>query len=192
VSALAGGTAPAALLDVELARGRWVAQEAKVARLYAAFFDRAAETGGLEYWSARLAAGANISVVAESFARSPEFVATFGSGTHAAFVDLVYRNVLGRAPGAGDVDYWVGRIQAGKTRGWVMAAFSESAEGRATLAPETDPVVISYALTGTSWTGQAFDDAVAWLRAGGGRRTVVEAARTDPAFATRSLPPAPF
>jgi hypothetical protein len=188
VSALASGTSPAALLDEELARGRWAAQEAKVARLYAAFFDRAAETAGLQYWSARLAAGANISVVAESFARSPEFRATFGQGTHAAFVDLVYRNVLGRAPGAGDVEYWVGRINAGKTRGWVMAAFSESAEGKATLAPETDPVVISYALTGTSWTGQPFDDAVAWLRAGGTRRTVVEAARTDPASAQLSPP----
>jgi hypothetical protein len=69
-----------------------------------------------------------------------------------------------------------------------MAAFSESAEGRATLAPKTDPVVISYALTGASWTGQPDDDAVAWLRSGGSRRTVVEAARTADAFATRPLP----
>jgi hypothetical protein len=182
-TALAGGTPPAQLVDVELARGRWAAQEAKVARLYAAFFDRPAETDGLAYWSARLAGGAQISVVAESFARSPEFRARFGAGTHAAFVDLVYRGVLGRAPGAGDVDYWVGRIQAGKTRGWVMAAFSESAEGRATLAPKTDPVVISYALTGSSWVGQPYEDALAWLRAGGSRRTVVEAARTSAAFA---------
>ncbi|HEX7133299.1 MAG TPA: CotH kinase family protein [Iamia sp.] len=183
-TALAGGTPPAALIDTELARGRWAAQEAKVARLYAAFFDRPAETDGLVYWSARLAAGAQISVVAESFARSPEFRARFGSGSDAAFVDLVYRGVLGRAPGSGDVAYWVGRIQAGKTRGWVMAAFSESAEGRATLAPKTDPVVISYALTGAAWTIQPYEDAVAWLRAGGSRRTVVEAARTDAAFAT--------
>lgn len=187
-SALGSGTAPAALVDVELARGRWQAQEAKVARLYAAFFDRPAESGGLVYWSQRLAAGAQISVVAESFARSPEFRARFGAGTHAAFVDLVYRNVLGRAPGAGDVDYWVGRITAGKTRGWVMAAFSESTEGRATLAPKTDAVVISHALLGTAWSGQAYEDAVAWLRAGGSRLTVVEAARTASAFATRPVP----
>jgi hypothetical protein len=187
-SAVGSGTAPAALVDVELARGRWQAQEAKVARLYAAFFDRPAESDGLVYWSQRLAAGAQISVVAESFARSPEFRARFGAGTHAAFVDLVYRNVLGRAPGAGDVDYWVGRIQAGKTRGWVMAAFSESTEGRATLAPKTDPVVISHALLGTAWSGQAYEDAVAWLRAGGSRLTVVESARTAASFATRPVP----
>jgi hypothetical protein len=182
-TALAGGTPPAELIAVELGRGRWVAQEAKVARLYAAFFDRPAETAGLAYWSSRLAAGANISVVAESFARSPEFRARFGAGTHAAFVDLVYRGVLGRAPGPNESTYWVGRLQAGKTRGWVMAAFSESPEGRSTLAPKTDPVVVSYALLGRSWLGQPHDDAVAWLRAGGSLRTVVEAARTSTAFA---------
>lgn len=184
-SALAGGARPAALLDEALAGGRWAAQEAKVARLYAAFFDRPAETAGLAYWADRLARGASISVVAESFARSPEFRERFGAGSDGAFVDLVYRNVLGRSPDAEGRAYWVGRLRAGKTRGWVMAAFSESPEGRSHLAPVTDPVVIAYALTGDAPTGQAHAEAVAWLRAGGSRLTLVEAARSSPAFPTR-------
>lgn len=184
--ALGAGTTPASLLDELIAApaGRWALREAKVARLYTAFFDRPAETGGLEYWSSALASGRSIAWVAESFARSPEFRTRFGAGTDAAFVELVYGNVFGRAPDAAGLDYWVGRLEAGKTRGWVVAAFSESPEGRQRLGVVADPIVIAYALTGAAPTSTEHAAAVAWLRAGGSRLTLVEAGRSAAAFAT--------
>lgn len=184
-SALAAGTVPSALVEQVLDGGRWQTSVAKVARLYTAFFARPSDTSGLQFWSARLDAGVGISVVAQAFARSPEFAQRFGAVSDTAFVTLVYRNVLGREPDASGLAHWVGRLEAGRTRGWVMAAFSESAEGRRLLAPTTDPVVAHVALVGTSPTRAWWDDAAAWLRAGGSRRTVIESVRTSDAFAAR-------
>jgi hypothetical protein len=44
-------------------------------------------------------------------------------------VSLVYQNVLGRAPDAGGLAYWVSELDLGhRTRGQLMLAFSESVE----------------------------------------------------------------
>ena len=48
---------------------------------------------------------------------------------NAQFVTLVYNNVLGRAPDAFGLSYWVGQLDGGlMTRGQVMVGFSESPE----------------------------------------------------------------
>lgn len=179
------GAPPAALIAFTLAGSDSARREARVARLYSAFFGRRADLAGLRYWADRLAAGASISVVAESFARSPEFRDRFGDGTHAEFVELVYRNVLGRAPDQAGLAYWTDRIEAGRTRGWVMAAFSESPEGVARLAPGADVVVASAALLGSTPSRATYDEAIAWRRAGGTAGTVLESLRSSDAFGSR-------
>ena len=51
----------------------------QVAKLYIVFFGRAPEAGGFFYWTQTLAKGQPISVIAESFSNSPEFVSQYGS-----------------------------------------------------------------------------------------------------------------
>ena len=56
-------------------------------------------------------------------------VSRYGALDDAQFVNLLYANVLGRAPDAGGLAFWVGELDAARrTRGRVMLGYSESAE----------------------------------------------------------------
>ncbi len=103
-----------------------------VIRLYLAYFDRAPDHGGLEYWLKKRAAGTKLEVASQSFANSSEFTNTYGKLDDTAFVTLVYQNVLDRTPEPGGLQYWVSRLEAKTiTRGKLMTSFSESNEHKA-------------------------------------------------------------
>ncbi len=104
------------------------ARIAQIDRLYRAHFDRAGDAGGLTYWFQRLKTGSSIADVATAFSTSPEFLATYGELDDAAFIDLIYQNVLGRAPDAEGRAHWIGVLAGGASRGVVMTNFSDSAE----------------------------------------------------------------
>ena len=113
-----------------------------VARLYLAYFLRAPDPGGLTYWIGQKRDGKSEYAISDYFASSSEFKATYGSLSNAAFVTLVYENVLDRAPDPGGDAYWVGQLDsATKTRGQVMVGFSESSEYKTLAQPEVDVAV---------------------------------------------------
>ena len=75
-----------------------------------------------------------------AFATSPEFGQAYGALDDEAFVDLVYANVLDRAPDAGGRAFWLDQLARGRTRGSLMALFSDSPEFvdvTGTVAPES-------------------------------------------------------
>jgi hypothetical protein len=102
--------------------------EARISRLYEAFFLRTPEAEGLSYWTAQADAGVKLEVIASAFAQSAEFQGTYGELDHHQFVELVYANVLGREPDNDGMTYWVGMLEGGLDRGTAMVGFSESAE----------------------------------------------------------------
>ena len=81
--------------------------------------------------------------MAEEFVWSAEFQTLYGVTTSdnylvgndvEAVVDLFYRNVLGRAPDQGGLDYYASTIVAqDKTGGQVLAEIADSAENRTNL-----------------------------------------------------------
>lgn len=98
-------------------------------RLYTAYFLRAPDTNGFTYWTNALNGGQSLASISGYFAGSPEFVGRYGSLGNSAFVDLIYQNVLGRAPDAGGKAYWVNLLDTRRQgRGAVMLNFSNSAE----------------------------------------------------------------
>ena len=114
--------------------------DGQIERLYQAFFRRSPDATGFVHWRFQRASGMSLNAVADSFASSAEFQATYGSLSNGAFVDLVYQNVLGRSADAQGPAFWVGQLAAGVSRGAVMTGFSESPEMVArtgTVAPTT-------------------------------------------------------
>ncbi len=101
---------------------------AEVRRLYLAYFLRDPDQAGWQYWVDERNGGATLISVADAFAQSAEFTATYGAATDAQFVDLVYANVLERPADAEGHAYWLGQLQAGVSRGEIMTGFSNSAE----------------------------------------------------------------
>lgn len=146
-----------------------------VARLYLAYFGRAPDYEGLDYYIGERDRGEPLDAIAEEFAGSEEFGARYGTLDNAAFVDRVLRNIFGFPGDAAQIAHWAGELDSGRmTRGQVMLMFSETPGYRAITANE---VFVSMAYAEA--LGRAPDPAdlarwVAFLDAGNPRRAVVE------------------
>jgi hypothetical protein len=102
--------------------------QAKITRLYQAFFGRAPDSAGLAHWSGLHAGGAGLDDIAGFFVESAEFASTYGALTDEQFIDLVYANVLQRSPDQEGRNFWLAAVAGGADRGEIMVQFSESAE----------------------------------------------------------------
>ncbi len=110
----------------------------QVERLYRAFLLRGGDGAGLRFWVDQIADGGSLGDVADSFAASAEFTQRYGTLDDDAFVDLLYRNVLDRVPDDAGFTYWRGLLDAGESRGDIVAAMSaapEFVQRTGTLAP---------------------------------------------------------
>jgi len=105
--------------------------------LYRAAFDRTPDPAGLGYWIRELDRGQDFgAVVAASFIASTEFINLNGANTsNAQFVNLLYQNVLDRAPDAAGNAYWLGQLDSGFGRSNMLASFAISSENLTSVAP---------------------------------------------------------
>lgn len=100
-----------------------------VVRLYTAAFGRQPDQGGFQYWLDQYQQGHHsLPSMAEFFADSPEFVATYGALSDQLFVEQLYRNVLNREGDVAGIGYWRDQLDGLLTRGDVLLRFSESPE----------------------------------------------------------------
>ncbi len=105
---------------------------ATVFRLYWAFFLRDPDGPGALYWIERQERCESLSSIAESFAGGDEFANRYGSLGDEAFVEQIYRNVLGRGGDPNGLDYWTDLVVDGElTRGEMVLYVSMSDEFRA-------------------------------------------------------------
>jgi len=110
-----------------------------VYRLYRAYFLREPDAGGFEFWLSRYRSGQSLTSIADAFSTSQEFRSTYGAVGDRDFVALVYDNVLDRAPDLTGLQYWLGQLLGGMSRGRLMIGFSDSAEFRARTADGVPP-----------------------------------------------------
>lgn len=104
-------------------------RQAPVIRLFRAYFGRNPDLGGLNYWTTRARNGTTLDLISLNFAKSSEFLRTYGPLSNQEFVELVYHNVLGRDPDAAGLASWTAKLDKKvKNRGQVMVGFSESNE----------------------------------------------------------------
>ena len=103
-------------------------------RLYQAAFNRIPDQEGLGYWINGMDHGMTLLEVAQGFIGSAEFQGLYGARpTNGQLVNLLYSNVLHRAPDQGGYDYWVYQLEHGMTREQALTGFSESPENQAAL-----------------------------------------------------------
>lgn len=102
-----------------------------VIREYQAAFGRVPDASGVAYWVNVVANNpAALSTLSTTFANSAEFASLYG-GANAntvggtALVTALYENVLGRAPDAAGLAYWVGKDL---TAAQLLQAFAQSSE----------------------------------------------------------------
>nr|WP_252734772.1 DUF4214 domain-containing protein [Octadecabacter sp. B2R22] len=100
-----------------------------VFRLYGATLDRVPDEGGFGNWSLRLAEGTSYLTVVDGFTNSAEFQNTYGATDNGGFVELLYNNVLDRAPDETGLENWTTRLTTGEmSRAQVVQGFAQSTE----------------------------------------------------------------
>lgn len=130
-------------------------RSASSVRLYFAYFNRAPDHSGLQYWWQWIDDGKGIRTESAAFARSPEFTQRYGSLSDPDFVRLVYRNVMGREPDPDGYAFWTGRLRSrSESRGGMMVLFSESGEYKAKTQARTEVVITHEAMLGRAISTQ--------------------------------------
>jgi hypothetical protein len=139
--------------------------------MYTDFLHRAADAGGLAFWTAELAAGVDEKNVLAGIAASDEYFAAAGITTQ-SWVNALYRDLLGRTADSGGLAFWTTLTQGvpdvnvpHPSRATVAFEFLSTAEAEHKLlngnypeapgsvgAPGT-PAVGAYALAGITGNG---------------------------------------
>jgi len=122
----------------------WAPIQDPVTRLYLAYFERLPDPTGLRYWADHRRAGLRAAAISQRFAQSSEFQRRYGSLGNRAFVELVYRNVLGREGDPAGIASWTAKLdRRTRNRGEIMLGFSESSEFVRRTAARVDLVDVT-------------------------------------------------
>ncbi|MBK8010292.1 MAG: DUF4214 domain-containing protein [Deltaproteobacteria bacterium] len=105
-----------------------------ITHYYTSILGRNPDSGGLAYWAGQVSAKMTLGLdakpvfrdIAFGFLTSAEY--TSKRTTNTEFVTTLYRTFFRRAPDAGGLNYWVGRLSSGATRASVMQGFVNSQE----------------------------------------------------------------
>lgn len=80
--------------------------------LYIAYFNRAPDALGLNFWGTSFANGTSLEEMASLFVGQDETLAAYPLGTsNEVFANIVYNNVLGRTPDQDGLNFWVEQIE---------------------------------------------------------------------------------
>lgn len=184
-----GGTSRAAVTRSFFDSPEFQGAIAPVTRLYFAYFNRIPDKPGIDYWIGQYRLGLPLNDISQAFAESPEFSATYGGLDNAAFVTLVYNNVLGRAPDAPGLAYWTGQLSGGLlTRGRVMLGFSESPEYRQSSYNRVFVTMVYYGMLRRVPEQVGFDYWVTQLNAGASGFNLINGFFVAPEYYGRFLP----
>jgi hypothetical protein len=100
-----------------------------VERVFTRYLDRKVDPGGLTYWTNSIRNGKPLWRFRAQLFGSNEYFTKAG-GTNAAYLDAVYKDVLGRLPDPSGRAYWTAKLNSGTDRGGVALKFINSAEFR--------------------------------------------------------------
>jgi len=143
IAALESDAKTPSQLIASLVSGEGARDAQPVVRLYLAGLGRLPDRSGLQYWTRRHAAGVSIRELSQQFLVSSEFNRRYGVPSNRAYIDVLYRNVLGRSADANGLDYWNRRLVAGQiSRAGLVVQFSESSENRTKTASKVEASVV--------------------------------------------------
>ncbi len=104
-----------------------------VYRLYKAGLNREPDLDGFKFWNG---SGKDMMQMANDFVSAPEFAPMASAPDNRSYIAGLYKNILGRDPDAGGLDYWAGRTDLNK--GGLLANIA--------LAPENKIGEIGFSL----------------------------------------------
>ena len=99
----------------------------QIQNAYVAFFNRPADTAGLNYWSSY---AGDATALLNTFALSAEYTSLYAGLNNTQIVNTVYGNLFGRESDLAGLNYWVGQLTAGNLKiGNIADAINKGAQG---------------------------------------------------------------
>jgi len=99
----------------------------QIQNAYVAFFNRPADTAGLNYWSSYAGSATDL---LNTFAVSSEYTSLYAGMNNTQIVNTVYGNLFGRESDLAGLNYWVGQLTAGNLKiGNIADAINKGAQG---------------------------------------------------------------
>jgi hypothetical protein len=104
----------------------------KITALYIAYFGRAPDYEGLEFWLDSLSSKTFkdekelLTTISDSFAQHPQFTQLYADLSNQAFVESIYINVLGNSGDSEGIAYWSDLLDRGVSRSDMVADFVTS------------------------------------------------------------------
>lgn len=152
-----------------------------IAQLYIAYFNRAPEPLGFDFWCDVLDNPVTLEDIASDFATQPEAVAMYPlleartTDSLGDFLTTVYQNLFDRDPDAAGLAFWTGVIQGGADFGTILLEIIQGASDEDRAVLEAKAGVAEY------WVGEArmvtgYELTEAAITAS---RAAIEAAGTD-------------
>ena len=114
----------------------------RIAELYVAFFNRMPDGDGMQFWIETFKSGQSINQIAEAFYNAGVYFSDItgyrADMTNEDFINIVYRNVLGRSEGAdaGGLNFWSAELASGRSsKGALVSSILDAAHGKAFSDP---------------------------------------------------------
>ena len=136
---LSAGTEAIILTDGVLSVGPDTA-EAYLQRLYLGLLGRSYDAAGMEYWDRQLSQGMDRTAVATSFLGSAEYTSVPHATGAAAFITSLYASLLGRAPEAEGLAYWLSTPVQATGNAAIVRSFADMPEAKTRNAFATSKV----------------------------------------------------
>ncbi|OUX39716.1 MAG: hypothetical protein CBE21_07265, partial [Proteobacteria bacterium TMED261] len=122
------------------------ATSTQLQELYVAYFGRAADPTGLDYWKER---GITTAAFAANMYAQPEFKSAYGSLTTESQVNQIYKNLFDRAADVTGLTYWTQQIKLGNLQLaeianhliWAAQNNSGSADDKKALSNRTEAAI---------------------------------------------------
>jgi len=163
-------------------------QQAALARLYQATFDRTPDACGFAYWVQQAQHGMSLENIAANFLASPEW-ANLAIVDDAAFVAHLYQSVLNRTADAEGQAYWETQLTNGSSRASVLIGFTESTENRVALDQEVTLDILYLGLLGRTGDASGYAYWLNELESGNlNEDQVIDSFLTSSEFHDRVLP----
>ncbi|PHS19411.1 MAG: hypothetical protein COA78_00870 [Blastopirellula sp.] len=165
--------------------------------LYVAYFDRAPDPEGLQFWIDQLDNGRDFSTISQDFAESQEaldiypYLNTPEVSSPSAFITQIYINLFGRSPDPDGFAFWLDVLESGEVEpgdmveAVMLGAQDTIVDGTMILDKTTvdNKIATGYAFVDTAsntpgfeWSQQAYDGAVAAINGVDATDASVEAA----------------
>ena len=126
-----------------------------VSGLYEAFWNRAPDSGGFNYWVGQ-SAGTQTQLYsfAATFLALPEGQATYSGMTTTQQVSTVYQNVFGRAADAGGLSYWTSQVTTSNPFSNVVVQMLQYASWAGVNQGNTDGILLNNKIAVGVWVAQ--------------------------------------